>query len=59
MLKVFLPKQLLNFIKHDVWSTTGINLRKILLLTKKTNVEQLSKIDASSVKYHEKKRPGK
>ena len=25
---------------------------KILLLTEKTNVEQLSKIDASSVKYH-------
>ena len=47
-----IPKRLLNFIKHDVRSTTGRNLRKILLLTEKTNVEQLDKIDASSVKYH-------
>ena len=36
------PKQLLNCIRSDVRSTTGKNLRKILLLTEKSNVQFLN-----------------
>ena len=47
-----IPKQLLKFVKYDARSTTGRNLRKILLLTKKTCVDQLGRQDTSSVTYH-------
>ena len=47
-----IPRQLLNNIKYDVRSTTGRNLRKILLLTEKTSVDQLGANDYSSVEYH-------
>ena len=47
------PKQLLSFIKNDARSTTGSNLRKILLLTKKNTIDELSKDDATALHYHE------
>ena len=47
------PKQLLPFIKNDARSTTGSNLRKILLLTKKNNIDELSKDDVAALHYHE------
>ena len=39
--KKLIPKQLLSFIKNDVCSTTGSNLRNILLLTNKNNIEEM------------------
>ena len=47
------PKQLLSFIKNDARSTTGSNLRKILLLTKKNNIDELSKAYATTLHYQE------
>jgi hypothetical protein len=47
------PKQLLNCIRSDVRSTTGKNLRKILLLTEKSHVQNLNPYDFNSVKYHQ------
>ena len=47
------PKQLLSFIKNDARSTTGSNLRKMLLLTKKNNIDELSKDDVAALHYHE------
>jgi hypothetical protein len=47
------PKILLNCIKSDVRSTSGRNLRKILLLTGKLNVQTLNLNDYKSVKYHQ------
>ena len=46
------PKQLLAFIKNDVRSTTGSNLRNILLLTDKSNIEDLRKDHIREIKYH-------
>ena len=43
---------LLSHIMHDVRSTTGLNLRRILLQTSKTNVDQLSKHDITELEYH-------
>ena len=40
-------------IKHDVRSTTGSNLRKILLYTKKSRVDDLSVADVEDIKYHQ------
>ena len=40
--KKLIPKQLLSFIKHDVRSTTGSNLRNILQLTNKNTIEEIS-----------------
>ena len=37
---------------HDVRSTTGCNLRKILLLTEKSTVDDLMKSDVYSMKYN-------
>ena len=48
----FIPKQLLNIVKFDVRSTTGFNLRKIMLCGKKSNVEKVNISDVSDVKYH-------
>ena len=47
-----LPLMLLQSIEHDVRSTTGYNLRKIMLLLKKTNIEDISKLDYRNIKYH-------
>ena len=46
-----IPKQLLSFIKHDVQSTTGSNLRNILLLTNKDTIEEITKDDMQKLKY--------
>jgi hypothetical protein len=43
--KKLVPKQMLNFIKHDVRSTTGYNLRNLLLLTDKNTIDELCKDD--------------
>ena len=42
----------LSHIMGDVRSTTGLNLRKILLQTNKQSVDELMKDDISDVKYH-------
>ena len=44
--------QLLDKVKYDVRSTTGKNLRMLMLLTKKTNVDQISKEDYKKIDYH-------
>ena len=44
--------QLLDKVKYDVRSTTGKNLRMLMLLTKKTNVDQISKEDYKRIDYH-------
>ena len=46
-----IPKQLLSFIKNNTRSTTGFNLRNILLLTDKYNVDELTKGDVKALKY--------
>ena len=47
------PKQLLSFIKKDVRSTTGSNLRNILHLTKQTEIEEIKRHDVKHLKYKE------
>jgi hypothetical protein len=47
-----LPKQMLNLIRRDVRSTTGNNLRQILLLTSKDHVEHLQVSDILHIEYH-------
>jgi hypothetical protein len=47
-----IPKMLLSHIQYDVRSTTGQNLRKIMLQTNKLSVDQLKKDDISCLKYH-------
>ena len=47
-----IPKLLLSHIMHDVRSTTGQNLRKIMLQTDKLSVAQLSKDDIKTIVYH-------
>ena len=49
--KKVIPKMLLNHIMHDVQSTTGKNLRSILLQTGKHDVSDLCKLDARSISY--------
>ena len=43
---------LLSHIQHDVRSTTGLNLRKIMLQTSKTSVNDLRKSDIAQLDYH-------
>ena len=50
--KKLIPKQLLNLVKFDVRSTTGHNLRKIMLETNRTSVESVKSSDINSVRYH-------
>ena len=45
-------KLLLDTIKYDVRSVTGSNLRKIMFLVNKTNINQLNIHDAQTVQYH-------
>ena len=47
-----IPRQLLSFIKHDVRSTTGSNLRNILLLTDKNNIDDVCRDDILKIKYN-------
>ena len=47
------PKALLNLIMRDVRSTTGSNLRNILLCTEKDDISQLYKVDSTKVRYHQ------
>ena len=46
-----MPKLMLSHISQDVRSTTGLNLRKILLQTNKVSVDQLGKSDIHSISY--------
>ena len=50
--KKLVPKHLLNFIKHDVRSTTRANLRNLLLLTDKNTIDDLCKDDIRKFKYN-------
>ena len=50
--QTIIPKMLLSHIQCDVRSTTGYNLRKIMLQTDKLNVSELRKDDISKLKYH-------
>ena len=45
-------KHLLKIVKYNARSTTGSNLRNILLLTDKHDVDDLDPSDCSFVKYH-------
>ena len=45
-------KQLYNLAKDDVRTTTGANLRNILLLTNKLNVDDLEVDHVDMIKYH-------
>ena len=47
------PRKLHSCIRSDVRSTTGKNLRKILLLTEKSHVQNLNPYDFKSVKHHQ------
>ena len=47
-----IPKMFLSHIMSDVRSTTGLNLRNILLQTNKLSVDELKKDDTSIIKYH-------
>ena len=49
--KKTIPKEVLNSIQRDTRSTTGGNIRRILLLTKKESIEQISDIDVENIKY--------
>ena len=51
--KKLIPKQLLSFIKNDVCSTTGSNLRNILLLTDKNNIEEICIDDIRKMVFEE------
>ena len=46
-----LPKALLKVVRNDVRSTTGSNLRNILLLTDKSNVDDLKINDVKTLIY--------
>ena len=46
------PKLLLTVIQNNVRSTTGSNLRNILLQTAKTSIDKIVVNDANSIEYH-------
>ena len=48
-----LPKQLLNCIRNDTNSITGSNIRRILLLTRKSSLEEVSEQDIDKLAYEE------
>ena len=45
-------KSLLNLIYQDTRSTTGSNLRNILLKTNKSHIDELVPSDAEGIEYH-------
>ena len=47
-----LPIELLDAVKYDVRSTTGYNLRRLMLLLNKTSIDQISVNDFKLMKYH-------
>ena len=47
------PKHILKYVKSDVRSITGSNVRNILLLTEKDDFEDVTKHDIKKLKYHE------
>ena len=47
-----LPKQMLKLIRTDARSTTGKNLRKVLLETRKVHIDQLTPCDVLQLEYH-------
>ena len=49
--KKTIPKELLNSIQKDTRSTTGANIRRILLLTKKENIDQILDTDIDNIEY--------
>ena len=49
--KKILPNQLLNVIQLDTRSVTGNNIRKILLLTKKVDVDEITDEDIENMEY--------
>ena len=44
--------QLLDKVKYDVRSTTGNNLRMLMLRTQKSSVDEMSKEDYKKIDYH-------
>ena len=46
-------KNVFNVVKNDCQSVTGSNLRNIMLLVEKTNIDDLCVNDAYKVCYHE------
>ena len=46
------PKLLLTVIQNNLRSTTGSNLRNILLQTAKTSIDKIVVNDANSIEYH-------
>ena len=49
--KKTIPKEVLNSIQRDTRSTTGLNIRRILLLTKKESIEQTTDKDVENIEY--------
>ena len=49
--KKSLPKRILRYVMKDTRSTTGSNLRKMMLLFDKVRVEDITKNDVNSFKY--------
>jgi hypothetical protein len=47
-----IPLELLQAVKYDVRSNTGYNLRRLMLLTQKTFVEQISSAGYKLIEYH-------
>ena len=46
-----LASNLLKTLKNDVSSTTGSNLRNIMLIVGKTDIEDLNPLDAENIEY--------
>ena len=46
-----LPKKMLKYVKKETRSTTGSNLRKIMLLVNKIRIEDVTMEDANIFKY--------
>ena len=47
------PNKILSFVKNDARSTTGANLRRIMLLVDKAKVGDVAKKDIDAVRYGE------
>ena len=47
------PKMLLKCVKNDTRSITGANIRKLLILTKKDNIDSISAKDIDDIEYEE------
>ena len=45
-------RNMLEIVERDCRSTTGRNLRKIMLLLNKTNIKNISKDDLTKLQYH-------